>query len=358
MKRKIKFYFGIPVLLLLILPGRQGVANPVVVGRASVTTYEELVSAIRMAKAESKERVEAIVEQEKVREAWEIGKLIDEHVLQHKERADYGKQVLERLAKDLDTSQTELSFMLQFARAYPIHWPANKLSWSHYEALLSLNDPNEREDVSKQAEKENWTRDRLREEVRKRQAAGKAGEGKGDSGIAPTQAVLTAVSSKPGLYRVVKAHYGKKPNQLVLDLGFANYYRPPGKFPFKEGDIVWEDKGRLKKSKGAREEDLFAYRAEVLKVIDGDTLTAAVDLGFGITTVQTLRLRALDAPEIETAEGGRAKEFLAKLLSKSSAILIRTQRSDKYDRYLVDVFADGHYVNQKLVEEGHAVILE
>jgi len=135
---------------------------------------------------------------------------------------------------------------------------------------------------------------------------------------------------------------------------------------------------------------LYTYAADVIKVIDGDTFTAAVELGFGMTTVQTLRLRALDAPEIESAEGREAKEFLEKKLlsfprrresnisgSPTSAkqiggsathsggktfgddrkVLIRTHRSDKYDRYLADVFVNGEYINQKMVEGGFAVPL-
>ncbi|MFA5391632.1 MAG: hypothetical protein WC331_09455, partial [Candidatus Omnitrophota bacterium] len=57
-----------------------------------VGTYDQLLSAVREMRSESRVRVEKAVEQERVREAWEIGRLIDAHVLQHKERADYAKQ--------------------------------------------------------------------------------------------------------------------------------------------------------------------------------------------------------------------------------------------------------------------------
>ncbi len=343
------------ILLMLALPVRMAMSAPVgqaVTALPAVETYDELLSAIRVAKAQSRERIETLVEQEKVREAWEIGKLIDTHVLQHRERADYDKQVIERLAEDLGESKTELYYMLEFARTYPILRPAGELSWSHYQALLALNDPEERKEVTEQAVREGWGRDRLREEVRRRQASKKQAEQR-----EPTQTILTATLGKPGRFQVVKTHYGKDPNQLVLDLGFSNYYRPPGKFPFEEGNIVLETKGRLKKSKDAGGKDLFTYPAAVMGVIDGDTFTAAVQLGFGFTTVQTLRLRALDAPEIETAEGREAKAFLEKALPRASSVLIRTHRSDKYDRYLADVFVDGEYVNQKLVEEGFAISL-
>ena len=82
--------------------------------------------------------------------------------------------------------------------------------------------------------------------------------------------------------------------------------------------------------------------------------TAAVDLGFGFTTVQTLRLRGLDAPEIQSTSGREAKEFLDKKFTGAKRVLIKTVKSDKYDRYLADLFVDGDYVNQELVEKGLA----
>lgn len=344
MKRKFKFCFGIFFLILMLFPGRVVTAALPAVG-----SYEELISAIRKAKVESRERIEELVEQEKVREAWEIGKLIDAHVLQHKARAEYDKHVVERLAADLGESRTELYFMLQFARTYPMIRPARKLSWSHYQALLSINDSKEREKLAEQVERESWGRDRLREEVRRRKRMrGQANEKE------PVAEILTAELGTPGTYKIVKATIGSYQNQPVIDLGFSNYYRPHGKFKFREGEYVTEKNGKPQKVKDVNDRHLFTYQAFVIHVIDGDTFSAVIELGFGFTTVQTLRLRGLDAPEIVSAEGREAKEFLEKTMPQSSDILIRTHRSDKYDRYLADVFVNGEYLNQKLVEQEFA----
>lgn len=48
-----------------------------------VETYDELVHAIRAARNASREKIEQAVKEEKVREAWEIGTLIYEHILFH-----------------------------------------------------------------------------------------------------------------------------------------------------------------------------------------------------------------------------------------------------------------------------------
>lgn len=335
------------LFFLFVLP-RPALAKPVqpATVSAAVENYDQLVSAIRKARATSRERIEKLVEAEKVREAWEIGKLIDTHVLQHKERANYGEEVLKKLSSDLGTSDRELYYSWQFAKAYPTSPPAAKLSWSHYRELLSLNDPNEREELTKQAVREKWGRDRLRDEIRRRKRANERAAEQ-----APAVEILTAEPGTPGTYKVVKANYGSEPDTLVIDLGFSNYYRPQ-KFKFREGDYVTEEHGKARKTKDVNDRDLFTYTGSVIRVIDGDTFVASIDLGFGFTTVQTLRLRGLDAPEIISSEGREAKEFLENSLGKD--LLIRTSKSDKYDRYLADVFVDGEYVNQTLIEEGHA----
>ncbi len=348
---------------------------------AAVTTYDDLLAAIRSARHASEARIEAAVEQEKVREAWEIGKLIDEHVLQHKERADYGKQVLEKLSQDLGTSASELRRMLEFARAYPISAPARKLSWAHYRELLALNELSESESLAERAEKGHWTRDQVREEVQKRKAANGNAEQPAPS-LAPVQ------PGKIGTYKIVKATVGPGAGKFVIDLGFSNYYKTSKDLRFQEGDIIEiipATKGagsvpsdKIKFSKRTTG-DLFTYTAHVFDVMDGDTFKAVIDLGFGVRSVQVLRLRGIDAPEIESKDGKEAKIFFENLMAGKS-VIVKTSKSDKYYRYLADVFISlpapparqkegpslgGNvsigdlssyvYVNQKLVAEGLAV---
>lgn len=320
-----------------------------------VQTYDQLIHAIREARAASQQRIETAVRQEKVREAWETGKLIDEHVLQHKERADYGERLIVRLAKDLGTNETELRYMLQFARTYSIHRPADELSWSHYQSLLALNDPKEREEVTQRAVREHWNRDQVREEVRRRQAA----HGQDSSVGMLREAPLHAQPGMLNVYRIIRATTGPFQGELAVDLGFANYFQPKGINKFKENDLVILKKGKLKSFQDLRG-GRYTYDAYVLAIIDGDTLTAVVDLGFNIVTVQTLRLRGLDAPEIVSAEGKEAKAFVESVIARSAArkqspILIKTTKSDKYDRYLVDIWIDGVYLNQQLLDHRLAV---
>jgi endonuclease YncB( thermonuclease family) len=104
---------------------------------------------------------------------------------------------------------------------------------------------------------------------------------------------------------------------------------------------------------------LFTYAAEVEKVVDGDTLRVIVDLGFGIKTRQYLRLRGLNCPEMDTEEGKKAAEFVRSRIRVTSEIILTSSRSDKYDRYLADIFFMNDkrqevYLNNALLEQGLA----
>ena len=48
---------------------------------------------------------------------------------------------------------------------------------------------------------------------------------------------------------------------------------------------------------------MYEYRATVISVYDGDTITVDIDLGFGIVLrKQKLRLYGLNTPEVRGAE--------------------------------------------------------
>jgi len=324
-------HFALSFLLIFTLTP-QGFAAP------PVATYDQLLHAIREVQSSSQVRIEAAVEAEKVREAWETGKLIDEHILHHKERADYGEQVIIRLAKDLGTSETELRYMLQFARTYPIHPSTDELPWGHYRELLSLNDAKQRTEIAAEASQKRWTQKELRRQIRKRKDA-----------VAKEESVkLPAITPGPlYTYPVIRLK-----DRLKIDLGFGIYLDLQGKDAkkFKEGDIVTLEKGKLKK---AGQAGVFTYPALVTQVVDGDTFHALIDLGFGVTLAQRVRLRRIDAPELVTAEGKDAKAFLEKILSRDhNHILMKSIDIDQHGRPIADVWVKGKSIDQELLDKG------
>lgn len=111
----------------------------------------------------------------------------------------------------------------------------------------------------------------------------------------------------------------------------------------------------------------YLYRATSIEVIDGDTIQASIDLGFQVTRHQTLRLARVDAPEIKTPEGRRARDFLTRALHKAKTMVLTTERIDLHGRYVAHLFLsqnavpiltcfdEGTHLNSSLIQEGHAL---
>ena len=94
----------------------------------------------------------------------------------------------------------------------------------------------------------------------------------------------------------------------------------------KAGDLV-----RL--APDATKSEIYTYGAEVLRVVDGDTLWLKVRLRARHWLREKLRLRGLDCPEMDTPEGKEARRFAESCLSRAAAVTITT-KPDKWDRYL------------------------
>lgn len=101
------------------------------------------------------------------------------------------------------------------------------------------------------------------------------------------------------------------------------------------------------------------YRAYVTNVYDGDTITADIELGFGVLlTKQKLRLSDIRAPEIrgETRESGLVTRNALRRRIDSQWVTIETDnfKKGKYGRWLVNVYLDGECLNDWLISCGLA----
>lgn len=131
-------------------------------------------------------------------------------------------------------------------------------------------------------------------------------------------------------------------------------------------------------------DDPYIYKADVLRVVDGDTVhlklsrvfKATWDFGFYIldevNTVRSIemscRLLGINTPEVrgvsaeEKARGLAATDELKRLLSLGE-VVARTSKPDKYGRWLVELWVSDKMngtdeiidVNAYLVENGFAV---
>ena len=102
----------------------------------------------------------------------------------------------------------------------------------------------------------------------------------------------------------------------------------------------------------------FSYQATKATVIDGDTLDVTLDLGFRIEHRIRLRLKGINCPEMNTAEGKAAKQFTTEwIAARLPTMTVNTFKdaTEKYGRYLARITAADGDLNTCLVEAGHAV---
>jgi micrococcal nuclease len=105
----------------------------------------------------------------------------------------------------------------------------------------------------------------------------------------------------------------------------------------------------------------YCYRGNVRRVVDGDTVDVAVDLGFYTIAVLRFRLDGINAPELhaqdlgERARGIAARDRLAQMLPAGALVTLRSMKTEKYGRWLAQVIAaDGTDVAAQLLIEGLA----
>lgn len=114
------------------------------------------------------------------------------------------------------------------------------------------------------------------------------------------------------------------------------------------------------------DKDPYIYRVkEVLKIVDGDTIDANIDLGFDISLTKRVRLNGIDTPESRTTDlkekalGLEVKEWLKHKLEGAKDILIKTQLPDsteKYGRILGNLYINNESLslNEQMINAGYA----
>jgi endonuclease YncB( thermonuclease family) len=236
---------------------------------------------------------------------WKIGRRIDREKLAT--RAGYHNSILADLSADLDIDQRTLQHAVLFSRTYPKPPVDAGLSWAHFRELLRVRDPEQRQWYQQLALEEQLPAKRLAASITSDAFAQQAE----DSPAARTRA----------------------PAVKLL--------RPPF--------------------------DAYYFQATVQDVVDGDTLVLLVDLGFDTFRSQRVRLAAIDAPPLETAEGKQAHDFVRDRLARTGRVVIKTDQVDIYGRYVAHVFyllreatqneiiARGTYLNQELLDHHLAV---
>jgi micrococcal nuclease len=224
------------------------------------------------------------------------------------------KQIALDTGAPAGTLQKFVKFYKQFPYGYDTEYKGNPLSWSHYAAVLYVKNPEARKFYIQQTAIYQWSSHELRRRIR-------------------------------------TSYYENNQSQDLI--------------PFTK---------KLKLS----DQRLYTYSAEVLKVVDGDTLLLNIDIGFKTKMEHKVRLRGINCAEAGTNKGEDAKCFVQSELQKSvpqdnhsalPTVIIQTYKAGKFGRYIVDVYylpfeaekerivKEGLCLNQVLVDKKLAVIV-
>lgn len=262
----------------------------------AVQNYEELAREVKLRQGEQADegKPEDADRQETIRKAWELGRLIETYAADNLGDLTYKQELVKQLSADTGIDSDQLTVRMKFAREYPARYPETSLAWSHYKRLLNLDDAGERARLEKEGAANGWS---VRDLGEKTAAANRLKD--------------------------------EARNKSILE----------NKIPVNEQQRV--------------------YDAEINEVNDGDTVHAVIDLGFGLLIEQRLRLNGIDAPELGTPGGAEARQFLKdQALKVNRRVTLKIGKQDKFNRYLADIWADGKYLNQEMIDSGHAVLME
>ena len=304
----------------------------------TLKNYKKLLAKIRQTISQTQENIVKTVNYQKVVMGWKIGKEIELH-LKGQDKAEYGEQLFLQLTQDIGIEKTTLYQMRTFYKSYPKIPAENKsLSWSHYRSLIAVKDQETRQQLENLVVEKSLGSNRLQKEIavtkkqKKKSATKKSGE---------KNLPLKVTRGKLGTYTVNQ--------EGEVDLGFNVF-------------VVTS-----KKVKASEKSD-YTYKAKLERVVDGDTIHVKIDLGFGVFHHEILRLAKINAAESDTREGKKATVKLNKILSGVKFLILKTNKTDIYGRYIADVFFDesgketnpqkvaesGVYLNQKLLDLGLA----
>ena len=112
---------------------------------------------------------------------------------------------------------------------------------------------------------------------------------------------------------------------------------------------------------------MFRFNARLVRVVDGDTIDADIELGFSVFMRDRIRLMGIDTPESRTRNlqekswGLAAKHRLIELLAETNGeftLVTEDMEKGKFGRVLGTIEINGKDANQTLIEENFAIPYE
>ena len=190
--------------------------------------YNQLIDNISSLWATAKEKAINAVNTELLEANWQTGKYIVEFEQGGKVRAEYGKQLIVNLAKDLTRlngkgfNRSNLIYMRKLYLAFPKSGTlSHKLTWSHYYEILKCDDPLEMQFYMKQCINEGWKVRELKRQMK--------------SCLFQRLALST---DKEGVLALAnEGHQVMKPQDIIRDPFVLEFTGLPQKKRYKESEL-------------------------------------------------------------------------------------------------------------------------
>ncbi len=308
-------------------------------------------------------------EWEKVETYWHIGDALISHI-DGQPRAEYGRQIVGNLSKDIHLSQSLLWHILRFRRVLTILSAQRELGWSHIKEIIYRPSRDERRFYFSTAKRGRWSLRQLQKAIR-------------DDlyGTTITHPFAVQPDQDPPAGRPLRARFGEfhvyqivpsgdpASDALYVDLGFhmTEHIDLIGlKDPAPDLLVTSKKRrdGTYTFTNCPPQTRRHTYVGWPHRIVDGDTLIGVADCGLDHHTWPLRwRLRGIDTPELGTLAGQNAKDFVVDVLSQVSFVVISTSKTDNYGRFLVDlkylpgesdpvvVRTNGTYLNRQLLTQ-------
>jgi hypothetical protein len=312
----------------------------------SLKNYQKPLSEIQKIITKTKQNLVETLNYQKVVMSWQIGEILEQHLLQNN-RAEYGLEFFKQLEKDTAIPKRTLYQMQSFYKTYPtLPKPENKLNWSHYRTLSAVKNDETRKYLENLVVENDLGSNQLEKKIAKTNA----------------RKIKYAATKEPVKLSVTRGRVFSYPLTLganeekCVDLGFNIFSEI--KTTIAVGEIVESKKSGEKislKKLSLNSKQLHTYKAFLDRVVDGDTLKVTLDLGFKIQHKEILRLAKINAPEIYTPEGKKASDALKEILEGVKFLIVKTNKTDIYGRYVADIFFAENKIEpdlQKIADEG------
>ena len=325
--------------------------------------YENLLTEIQKQIAQAQQNVVQNIARQKVVMAWNVGKIIDEH-LSRNDKTGYGEKLMEKLVQDTALSDNSLYRMRSFYQSYPkLPKDEKQLNWTHYQTLSGVKKDEERKRLENLVRDNSWTTDDLQTEVKKL---------KTKKPLRKKKLLKTKLHPERGQlfsYPLIKL---ENADVTCIDCGFNFFREVENKSKnLQNVDVIKKDETYSLKKSDSHPRKFNTYKAYLDRVVDGDTIRVTIDLGFKTFHNEIIRLKGIDSAEIDSEAGKESARALTQILDKIPFLVVKTVKVDIYGRYVADVFFsdkneidaqkvadEGIYLNQLLLDRGLVKIWE